>query len=209
MRSALSGFVFCDIIGTLHEREFNFLKAGYFMIRTKSIITDAFWQLLEEKPYSKITVQDIVDRCQVNRNTFYYHFHDIPDLLEYAIKNDADAIIKDHSKPGAPEDCLAQLVLYSTKRQKAVLHIYHSLQREVFQRELERIALYVVTQYIDTVTSESPFSPDDRQLLIRFYKCMLVGITLDWLDNGMSYDPIESFTRINELFTDSGRQLFF
>lgn len=44
------------------------------MIRTKEIIRDAFWELLEEKPYNKITVQDIVNRCQVNRNTFYYHF---------------------------------------------------------------------------------------------------------------------------------------
>ena len=44
------------------------------MIRTKEIIRDAFLELLEEKPYNKITVQDIVNRCQVNRNTFYYHF---------------------------------------------------------------------------------------------------------------------------------------
>lgn len=52
------------------------------MIRTKEIIRDAFWELLEEKPYNKITVQDIVNRCQVNRNTFYYHFQNIPALME-------------------------------------------------------------------------------------------------------------------------------
>ena len=51
------------------------------MKQTKKLITDTFWQLLEEKPYNKITVQDIVDRCDVNRNTFYYHFQDIPTLL--------------------------------------------------------------------------------------------------------------------------------
>ena len=44
------------------------------MNRTKLAIVDTFWQLLEEKSYHKITVQDIVDRCQVNRNTFYYYF---------------------------------------------------------------------------------------------------------------------------------------
>ena len=38
------------------------------MNRTKLAIVDTFWQLLEEKPYNKITVQDIVDRCHVNRN---------------------------------------------------------------------------------------------------------------------------------------------
>ena len=56
------------------------------MNRTKEAIVNAFWELLEEKPYNKITVKDIVDRCQINRNTFYYHFHDIPELLESIIK---------------------------------------------------------------------------------------------------------------------------
>ena len=56
------------------------------MIRTKEIIRDAFWELLEEKPYNKITVQDIVNRCQVNRNTFYYHFQNIPALMEESVK---------------------------------------------------------------------------------------------------------------------------
>ena len=41
------------------------------MSRAKDAIKDAFWSLLNEKPYSSITVKDIVSRCQVNRNTFY------------------------------------------------------------------------------------------------------------------------------------------
>ena len=45
------------------------------MNRTELVIAKAFWQLLEEKPYSKITVKNIVERCEINRNTFYYHFH--------------------------------------------------------------------------------------------------------------------------------------
>ena len=61
---------------------------------TKAYITDTFWQLLEEKPYNKITVQDIVDRCHVNRNTFYYHFQDIPSLAQSSIENWIDDAIK-------------------------------------------------------------------------------------------------------------------
>lgn len=56
------------------------------MNRTELVIAKAFWQLLEEKPYSKITVKNIVERCEINRNTFYYHFHDIPDLLDRILK---------------------------------------------------------------------------------------------------------------------------
>lgn len=175
------------------------------MNRTKAAIIDAFWELLEEKPYSKITVKDIVNSCQINRNTFYYHFHDIPDLLEYTIKEDADSIIQNHSnlENGSLIDCLIPIIQYSINRKRAVLHIYHSIQREVFLEHLERITLYVVTQYIDAVITDKPINQKDKLLMVRFYKCFLVGITLDWLAARMSYDIIGSFHRLTELLPDS------
>ena len=48
------------------------------MNRTKDAIVAAFGELLTERPLSKITVKDIVDRCEISRNTFYYHFEGIP-----------------------------------------------------------------------------------------------------------------------------------
>ena len=57
------------------------------MIQTKEIIKDTFWELLEEKPYNKITVKDIVTRCRVNRNTFYYYFQDIPTVMTDSIED--------------------------------------------------------------------------------------------------------------------------
>ena len=53
---------------------------------TKEIIAKTFTELLDEKPMSKITVKDIVERCGVNRNTFYYHFKDIPDVAPGAFQ---------------------------------------------------------------------------------------------------------------------------
>lgn len=178
------------------------------MNRTKNAIIQAFWQLLEEKPYNKITVKDIVDSCQINRNTFYYHFHDIPELLEQTIKKDADDIIHTHNNFGSPIDCLAPLAQHCITYQKAILHIYRSVHREVFLTELDRICLYTVTQYIDTTTMGLAIPPDDKKLLIRFYKCALVGILLDWLNEGMNYDLLASFSRTCELLAGSGKQAF-
>lgn len=178
------------------------------MNRTKNAIMAAFWQLLEEKPYSKITVKDIVDRCQINRNTFYYHYHDIPELLEYAVKTDTDHIIKTYSKYGSLIDCFTPLVNHCINRKKSILHIYRSVQREIFLNELDRIAFYAVTQYVDTVTSELPLRLEDKTLLIRFYKCTIVGIFLDWLNEGMGYDLLAYSERICNLLEGSSKQAF-
>lgn len=176
------------------------------MNRTKSIIMDAFWQLLEEKPYNKISVKDIVDRCDLNRNTFYYHFHDIPELLESSIQKEEDSIIQTYCNFGSPMDCITPLVQSTLKRKKAILHIYRSLQREAFLHSLDRLALHMVTTYIDIVTEELSLPPEDRLLLIRFYKCALIGIFLDWLDNDLRYDLEKCFARGAELFNGLGKQ---
>ena len=48
---------------------------------TKMAIKATFIKLLNERPLNRITVKDIVEECGVNRNSFYYHFEDIPALL--------------------------------------------------------------------------------------------------------------------------------
>lgn len=178
------------------------------MNRNRTAIIVSFWQLLEERPYSKITVKDIVDRCQLNRNTFYYHFHDIPELLESTINQDADIIIQTYGKLGSPLDCLTPLVEHCQKRKNALLHIYRSTQREKFVNQLDRICLYATSQYIDTVTKDMALPPEDKKLLVRYYKCTLSGIILDWMEQGMNYDLLQAFNRITELLSGSGKQAF-
>ena len=55
---------------------------------TKQAIKQSFWELLEQRPLAQITVKDIVERCGINRNSFYYHFQDIPALIERALSAD-------------------------------------------------------------------------------------------------------------------------
>lgn len=178
------------------------------MNRTKNTIIDAFWLLLEEKPYNKITVKDIVNRCQMNRNTFYYHFHDIPELLQTAVKNDADYIIHNYGKADTPLECITCLIEYCTNRKKAILHIYRSLFREYFINELDRIALYIVNQYMDTVFIDHPLPSEDKALLTRFYKCVLTGACIDWLNDGMQYDMSRYIARIDTLFHGATQQAY-
>ena len=102
------------------------------MKKTKETIIDAFWQLLEEKPFNKITVQNIVERCALNRNTFYYHFQDIPNLTEYTVKLWADEIIQNNYEFGSPMTCLSPLVEEFIKHKKAFQHLYSSSQKSPF-----------------------------------------------------------------------------
>lgn len=178
------------------------------MNSTKQAIVDTFRELLEERPLNKITVKDIAARCHVNRNTFYYYFADIPSLMEEIIEDMIDQVIRSYAKPDSPMDCLAPLAQYAAEHKRAMLHIYRSAQRETFQRGLDRIATYAITQYVDVVTKDI-FPPNvksrERGLLIKYNKCTFVGGILDWLDNGMKYDVLSDAASVCKLLSEANQ----
>ena len=64
---------------------------------TKRALEQSLKNLLREKPLSKITVTDITEDCGVNRMTFYYHFRDIYDLIEWVCVEDAARALEGHA----------------------------------------------------------------------------------------------------------------
>ena len=85
-------------------------------------------------------------------------------------------------------DCITAIMDACYSRRDAILHIYRSVHLEDFLNRVDKLALYVIRSYIDTAAAALPLRPEDRKLLIRFYKCMFVGIALEWLRTGMRED---------------------
>lgn len=115
---------------------------------TKEIIIRTLFELLNEKPLAKITVKDIVERCGVNRNTFYYHFRDISDVVESALLREVDNAFEHPVEVDSMLECLEVLVNLIGENKKAMLHIYCSVQRETFTSVLDKMCQYVIKQYI-------------------------------------------------------------
>lgn len=168
------------------------------MERTKTAIIEAFQQVLEEMPINKITVKSIVERCGINRNTFYYYFESIPELVEYHLTAMADQLLDSFHEPN-PREELDRVVNYFVQRKKSVLHIYRYFPREQLLPMLDKIAVYVIERSIKRATAEAPISEEDLTVLARFFKCALVGGLLDWLEAGMNYDMNTMVDRLCEL----------
>ena len=176
------------------------------MERTKMAIIAAFEALLEEKPFNKITVKDIVERCQINRNTFYYHYRDIPDLLQHMLEGKVDRLLSGHYIPDCPMACISPIFQYGLEHKRAILHIYRYTSRDTFLPYLEQGARYLVEQYFSSMAKELGLSDSDTEVLVYFYRCTLVGMTLDWLEDGMREDILHTVQQICDLLEGATRQ---
>ena len=138
---------------------------------TKQAIETAFLQLLNEKPLNKISVRDIVEKCGINRNSFYYHFQDIPSLIAEIITSYTDQLIEEYPTISTLDECCEMAFRYALQNRSAVMHIYHSVNRDLFEESAMRLCDYAVTTYIDTAFPQHQLPEADRKAVIRFIKC--------------------------------------
>lgn len=166
---------------------------------TRKAIQETFISLLNERPLKQITVKDIVDACGINRNTFYYHFADIPALLEAIIKEETDHVISGHSDVTSFEECLTIGVQYILKNRRAMLHIHNSVNREIMERSLMRLCEYMVRTYLRTAFGELSIVKEDLEALVTAYKCQAFGLLIDWMNSGLNDDFENTLLRLCEL----------
>lgn len=165
---------------------------------TKKAIKASFVKLLDEKPLKQITVRDITEDCGVNRNTFYYHYQDIPQLLESIIKNDMDNILAGSTDAESLEDCLETIIRFALENRRAALHIYRSANRDLYEQYLWRLCEYVVTDYVDRQMKGRVVTEDDRRILVQYLKCVCFGLVQGWLEMGMKDDIRSDVHRLCE-----------
>lgn len=172
--------------------------------RTECAIVKAFWSLLEEKPYGSITVRDIVSRCRIHRNTFYYHFQDVPALLDTTLRIWADSLVG-QARFDTAADCVLPIARCAMEQWRVLDHVYRSVRRDEFVALLERTNRYIVTRHIEAATRGLRVSPQDKALLILYYKSTFQGVVLDWLNADMAYDLVDTAARLCALMDGTGR----
>ena len=168
-------------------------------LSARESIKASFRKLLEERPLREITVREIVQDCGVNRNSFYYHFKDIPALLEEIITEYADQIITSQGPAASLADCLETAARFAQENRQAVLHINQSAHRDLFELCLMRVCRRVVEDFAAAAIGSLRLRPEDREAIVRFYQCECFGQVVEWLNSGMRYDIAGQFRRICQL----------
>ncbi len=163
---------------------------------TEKAIKETFWKMLEEKPLSQITIKALVEECGINRNSFYYHFKDLPDLIQSIVTEEVEKIIEENPTIETLEDAFELIIEFSLNNRRAVLHIYNSVNRVIFEEYLEQMCQHTVQMYCQQLFGEEQISPHDQQMIHILLKCECFGAVLLWLNDGMREEDVEDYKKV-------------
>lgn len=103
---------------------------------TKRALEASLKKLLLRKPLNKITINDITEDCGVNRMTFYYHFKDIYDLVDWILVEDAAEALEGRQNFETWSEALLDALQRIQDNRVLVLNVYRSVSREQVEQYL-------------------------------------------------------------------------
>ena len=164
---------------------------------TKKALAQALKELLSKKELSKITIKNITDYCGVNRQTFYYHFKDVYDLIEWIYTSEVIDEIKDDDTYESWQQGFLFIFNYILKNKNFVLNTYNSISREFVMMFLYKQTSRLLINVIEEKARNVNIKNENKKFIADFYKYGFVGIIQDWITGGMKENPENVIKKLN------------
>ncbi|MDO4340785.1 MAG: TetR/AcrR family transcriptional regulator C-terminal domain-containing protein [Eubacteriales bacterium] len=156
--------------------------------RTKEVIAASLKKLMETKPLTKISVREVIEDCNINRGTFYYHFQDIYELVKWMLDEEAINFLKSYTSLLTYEEAI-RFVLDYVRNNKYIAQCsfdtfgYYQL-KQFFHKDIHD----TVKNTISEISRGKNISDAYLDFLANFYTFALVNLLLEWVQTGMKED---------------------
>lgn len=170
--------------------------------QTKQQLADSLKDLMKNIPFRKITVQNVTDHCGLNRQTFYYHFKDIYQLLEWIYRNEIFPQ-SDRTDDLDWKKEMRSAIRYALKNKAFLRNINRSIRRETVEKFLYPIIYQWVTLIAADTHCDLSSKPEEQQFLYDFFTNAFVSFLIRWIGNGMQEDEenlLNKVTLIRSMF---------
>ena len=174
---------------------------------TQKAIIDSFMELLQKKSLDKITVKDIIEETEINRNTFYYHYQDIYDLLESAFEEETVKFRSEADPKNNFYEEYIRTVNFLLDHSDAIIHIYNSKSRDVIKTYLESAASFFIGRFVEEAAEGSKLSENGKNYIIYFYTDAIIGITLRWIEGSMMDSKEILIKTVSDSFNATVKQM--
>lgn len=173
---------------------------------TKRALEQSLKNLLLKKPLTKITINDIAEDCGINRMTFYYHFKDIYDLVEWSCLEDARKAIEEKKTYETWQQGFLQIFEAVRENKPFIMNVYRCVHREQVETYLKPLVDNLLMGVIEEEAKGIPVRQEDKEFIAQIYAYIFIGLMLDWIKDDMRQDPEEIVGRLAKLIRGSVRE---
>lgn len=166
---------------------------------TKRALEASLKNLLLQKPLDKITINDIAEDCGISRMTFYYHFKDIYDLVEWSCAEDSAKALAGNKTYDTWQAGFLQIFEAVKANKPFIMNVYRSVSREKVEVYLHKVTYDLLIYVVNEASKEMSIGEEDKAFIANFYKYAFVGLMLDWIKNDMKEDPRVIIDRLSLL----------
>ena len=161
------------------------MKNEEISLQTKKNLAASLKKAMEKKPLSKVTVSELIKDCNINRNTFYYHFSDIYDLLKWMFEQEAIEVVKKIDLLVDADEAIHFVADYVEANRHILNCTYDSLGREEAKRFFYSDFIGVMQNVIESGVRQMKITVNDefKNRLAAFYTEALAGSMLDCIQN--------------------------
>lgn len=156
---------------------------------TKEVLANSLKTLMKTKPLSKITIQEIVDNCSLNRHTFYYHFDNIYELLGWIYKKEAINNLNKHASYAGWKEGFLNLFIYIQENREVSLCAFRSLGREHLEQFLYLVTNQLIIGVVDKLAIDMDIDDEKKACISNFYTLAFIALVIQWIQNGMKEKP--------------------
>ena len=158
---------------------------------TKQALKTSLEKLLAKKPLDKITINDLTSDCGISRMTFYYHFKDIYDLVEWVCLEESRKALQGKKTYESWQEGLLQIFEAVYENKALVQNAFRSVSRERIENYLFTLTHGLIMNVVEEQARDLPISEEHKAFIADFYKYSFIGIMLDWIKQGMKEDYSE------------------
>ena len=156
---------------------------------TKRALAASLKNLLLQKPLTKITINDIAEDCGISRMTFYYHFKDIYDLVEWACVEDAARALEGKKTYDTWQEGFLNIFHAVQANKPFIMNVYRCVSRERIEQYLNPLIHSLILGVVEEKAEGMAVNEADRQFIASFYEYAFIGVMLEWIGDNMKGDP--------------------
>lgn len=142
----------------------------------KAMIAETFFRMAKGKSIDKITVTDLVEQCKISRQTFYYHFKDMMDVLEWAMGETVRRTLDRSLAASSDREAMGILVSMIMENRGIIRRLLNSQHRQ----QIEGIIVEGLRTYLQKAyqlrAPRHTIAPADQKLLLDFCAYGLAGL---------------------------------